>query len=138
MRLCIDVDDVERAIAFYTAALGLKVGRRFDATFVELLGGPLPIDLLGKQAGTKPTPSEGVREYSRHWCPLHFDVAVDDLERAIARAVAAGAKLEHRTTEVYGLMANMSDPFGHGFCLLQFIGRGYDAYGYTSSASERA
>jgi hypothetical protein len=23
-------------------------------------------------------------------------------------------------------MANMGDPFGHGFCLLQFQGRGYD------------
>jgi hypothetical protein len=23
-------------------------------------------------------------------------------------------------------MARMADPFGHGFCLLQFKGRGYD------------
>jgi lactoylglutathione lyase len=26
----------------------------------------------------------------------------------------------------WGRMAFMSDPFGHGFCLLEFIGEGYD------------
>jgi hypothetical protein len=27
----------------------------------------------------------------------------------------------------WGRIANLSDPFGNGFCLLQFTGRGYDA-----------
>ena len=35
----IDVDDLGRAAAFYTAALGLKVGRRFGTFAVELTGG---------------------------------------------------------------------------------------------------
>ncbi len=26
----------------------------------------------------------------------------------------------------WGKMAVLADPFGHGFCLLQFQGRGYD------------
>ena len=36
--LNIDVPDIERGIAFYTAAFGLSVGRRFDGEFVELVG----------------------------------------------------------------------------------------------------
>ncbi len=34
----IDVDDLERAVSFYTAAFGLKVGRRLGPSVVELLG----------------------------------------------------------------------------------------------------
>jgi uncharacterized glyoxalase superfamily protein PhnB len=42
------------------------------------------------------------------------------LETAISRAIAAGAKLE-REIQVHdwGRMANMADPFGHGFDLIQ-------------------
>ena len=54
---------------FYGAALGLTVGRRFDADFVELLGSDAP----------------------------------------------------------YGKLAMFADPFGHGFCLIEFNQEGYDA-----------
>lgn len=37
MLLNIDVPDIEAGIAFYTAALGLTLGRRFDTGFIELL-----------------------------------------------------------------------------------------------------
>ena len=46
----LDVFDIERAVAFYRDGLGLRVGRRFDAGFVELLGGDVPIYLLAKYA----------------------------------------------------------------------------------------
>ncbi|MCI0670718.1 MAG: VOC family protein [Myxococcaceae bacterium] len=36
LRVCIDVEDLERGIAFYTAALGLRVGRRFGDAEVGL------------------------------------------------------------------------------------------------------
>jgi catechol 2,3-dioxygenase-like lactoylglutathione lyase family enzyme len=36
----IDVDDLEKAVRFYTAALELHVGRRFGAGAVELLRRP--------------------------------------------------------------------------------------------------
>jgi len=46
----------------------------------------------------------------------------------LERAVAAGAKLEAPAKDaVYGRIAMLADPFGHGFCLLQFNERGYDA-----------
>src|SRR5688500_19312991 len=55
--VCIDVDDVERGIEFYTRGLGLRLGRRFDENWVELEGGPVPIDLLGRPAGMATNPS---------------------------------------------------------------------------------
>ena len=127
--LNIDVPDIEAGIAFYTQALGLEVGRRFDSGFVELLGTDAPIYLLGKKEGTSIGPAGGdSRRYERHWTPVHPDFAVEDLDSAIARAEAAGAVREGETCEApYGRLAMFADPFGHGFCLIQFSERGYDA-----------
>jgi predicted enzyme related to lactoylglutathione lyase len=127
--LNIDVPDIEAGISFYTEALGLEVGRRFDDDFVELLGTDAPIYLLSKKAGTSIGPAGGdVRRYDRHWTPVHPDFAVPDLEAAIARATAAGAVREGGICEApYGRLAMLADPFGHGFCLIQFNEQGYDA-----------
>jgi predicted enzyme related to lactoylglutathione lyase len=124
----LDVDDVERAVRFYTEGLDLHVGRRFDAGFVELLGAQAPIYLLQKGTDSKPyAGAEGARHYGRHWTPLHLDFVVPDVEAAIARAVSAGANLEQPAERApYGYLALLSDPFGHGFCLLQLTGKGYD------------
>ncbi|HUE89016.1 MAG TPA: VOC family protein [Vicinamibacterales bacterium] len=129
LRACIDVDDVERAIAFYTEALGLHVGRRFEETWVELLGGPIPLDLLGRPAGSpaNPRPDAPARLYERHWTPVHLDFVVGDIDLAVERVLGAGGALEGEVrTHAYGRLARMVDPFGHGFCLLEFRGRGYD------------
>jgi predicted enzyme related to lactoylglutathione lyase len=122
----IDVPDLDTAVTFYTAAFGLTLGRRFGADAVELTGWPSPVYLLRKDtgsigAGTQP------RAYERHWTPVHLDVVVDDIDAALARAVKAGAVLEHDVqTAPYGKIAMLADPFGHGLCLIEFLGRGYD------------
>jgi predicted enzyme related to lactoylglutathione lyase len=126
--LNVDVDDVAKAERFYTGALGLVVGRRFDADFVELLGAGVPIYLLKKAAGTLPAPATRPRQYDRHWTPWHLDFVVPDLEAAVTRVKEAGAIIERDISEhVWGRMALCVDPFGHGFCLLQMSERGYDA-----------
>jgi predicted enzyme related to lactoylglutathione lyase len=124
----IDVDDLPKAIAFYSAAFGLKPGRRFGPHGVEMLGAAAPIYLLVKAAGSTPASTVSqARSYRRHWTPLHLDFAVADLDAAVARAVAAGAVLEDPPeTHRWGRIAHLADPFGHGFCLLQFLNRGYD------------
>lgn len=128
LRVNVDVDDVEKAIAFYRDGLGLRVGRRFDDEWVELLGAPVPIDLLRNDAGTRPTSGSATRTYERHWTPVHLDFVVDDLDAAVQRAVAAGARIEKPIgNKKWGRIAILADPFGHGLCLLQFTGRGYDA-----------
>jgi predicted enzyme related to lactoylglutathione lyase len=128
-RVCIDVDDLDRGLLFYTRAFGLEPGRRAGSGWVELLGASAPVDLLAKRAGTPASPAaRAVREYARHWTPVHLDVVVEDLDAAVARAIAAGAVLERPVQEQpWGRMANLGDPFGHGFCLIEFEGRGYDA-----------
>ena len=110
----------------------LRTGFRADPrapgpAVAEMSGAQAPIYLLEKAADT---PAAGAtrqpRDYARHWTPVHLDVVVDDVDAAVTRAVAAGARLEPAATHAWGRIAHLSDPFGHGICLLQFLGRGYD------------
>jgi predicted enzyme related to lactoylglutathione lyase len=129
LRVVIDVDDLDHGLAFYTRALGLTPGRRSGDEWVELLGAPCTIDLRAKPPGTRamPTGTRALRDYERHWTPVHLDVVVDDVHEAVRRAVDAGAKVELGVEEkAWGRIAILGDPFGHGFCLLEFRGRGYD------------
>jgi len=117
----IDVPDLDRAIDFYRAALGFTLKRRlFDDSVAEMTGASSPVFLLKKDAGSR-------RDYGRHWTPVHLDIVVADIAAAVARARAAGAILEGEPqTYEWGRIAFMADPFGHGFCLVQFVGRGYE------------
>ena len=122
----IDVPALAPALAFYLPAFGLHVGRRFGDDAIELLGADAPIYLLHKAPATLAA-GNAHRDYNRHWTPIHCDVVVDDLDAALARAIAAGAMQEGATREtVWGRIVQISDPFGHGWCLLEFSGRGYD------------
>jgi predicted enzyme related to lactoylglutathione lyase len=122
----IDVPDLARAIAFYGNAFGLTVTRRFGAEGAELSGWPVRLYLLQKPAGSLGA-ADDVRRYDRHWTPVHLDVVVDDLDAALARAVAADARVETEIrVEAWGKIVVVADPFGHGLCLIEFLGRGYD------------
>ena len=123
----IDVDDLARAVAFYTTALPLRVGRRFGGDGVELLGGSSALYLLAKAAGSQGAPGSP-RGYRRHWTPIHLDFIVADLDAAVTRATRAGATLEQPAlVRPWGRIAMLADPFGHGFCLIEFSEQGYDA-----------
>lgn len=126
----IDVDDLAAATDFYRRAFGLRRGRRLRGGVQELLGASSPIYLLHKAAGTAAAVGAGaltIRDYRRHWTPVHIDLVVADVELAAARALAAGARAEGGVEDfAWGRMARFADPFGHGFCLVQFTGRGYD------------
>jgi predicted enzyme related to lactoylglutathione lyase len=125
----IDVDDLETAIDFYTTALGLRLGRRlFEGSVAEILGATSTIHLLSKPTGATAVPNAAIsREYRRHWTPVHLDFEVEDASVTVECAIRAGAKLEGEIqTFAWGRLAVMSDPFGHGFCVLQFLGNGYD------------
>ena len=122
----IDVPDLGRAIAFYREAFGLTVTRVFGAEAAELGGWPVRLYLLQKPEGSLAA-ADRRRCYDRHWTPVHLDVVVQDIEKALSRAEAAGARAETEIrTEAYGKIAVLADPFGHGFCLIEFLGRGYD------------
>ncbi|MDR0182289.1 VOC family protein [Lysobacter arvi] len=122
----IDVPDVREAEAFYIRAFGLTPARRFGDDGVELLGFEVPLYLLRKEAGSVGA-GDSRRRYGRHWTPVHCDVVVDDLDAALARALEAGATQETPLRQAdWGRIVTLADPYGHGWCLLQFLGRGYD------------
>ena len=123
----IDVGDLEKGTRFYCDGLGLRVGRHFG-DWLELLGAGSPIYLLPKAAGSAISPvNAATRSYDRHWTPVHLDFEVEDLPAAVARAESAGATVEEGiATKAWGSIALLADPFGNGFCLLEFRGRGYD------------
>ena len=124
----IDVDDLEKAVSFYVRGLGLKPGRQLGARAREMIGASCAIYLLENAASTLPFPvATSSRDYRRHWTPVHLDFEVEDIDTAVPRALSAGAALEGKVEErPWGRLARMADPFGNGFCLLQFQGRGYD------------
>ena len=123
----IDVDDLESAETFYVAALGLRPHLRFGHDGVEFVGVLSSIFLRRKAAGSAAGDATAqTRDYRRHWTPVHLDFVVDDLDAALARALEAGARLEGQRDDSWGRIATLADPFGHGFCLIQFQNRGYD------------
>lgn len=125
----IDVDDLDTAAAFYERAVGLRRGRQlFDGSVIELIGSASPIYLVRKESGTAPSKGASqLRSYERHWTPVHLDFVVEDLDEAVCTTVASGARLEVESKSYkWGRLAMLSDPFGHGFCFVQWLGKGYD------------
>ena len=126
----IDVPELAPAIRFYTAALGLTHSRTLDDDVAELTGATATLYLLQKDQGTPAVRDPPVaRAYDRHWTPVHFDLVVPDVDAAAARAVAAGAKRETGCVTWRGSRCiSFGDPFGHGFCFIQFERNGtYDS-----------
>jgi predicted enzyme related to lactoylglutathione lyase len=123
----IDVPELGPAIDFYRSALGLHVTRVIDGDVAELTGASSVLYLLKKPPGSSPAKDLAeVRRYARHWTPVHIDFVVDGVEDAAKRALAAGARQESDCVEWMGSKCiTFSDPFGHGFCLIEFTGETY-------------
>ena len=133
--LNIDVPDLAAAERFYVEAFGLRAARRIGDSVLELLDAEVPIYLLAKPPGSVAA-GDATRDYRRHWSPVHADIVVDDVDAALASALAAGARQEDAIRDAnWGRIVTIADPFGHGWCLLQFKGRGYDEIASTGQAS---
>jgi predicted enzyme related to lactoylglutathione lyase len=115
--ICIDVDDVGRAVAFYGQGLGLTIVEQ-HAEWAQVKVGEQTIWIMKAGAG-----SDGIvrRDYSRHWTPVHLDFHVDDIDAAVARAVAGGGRLDRAIIRhpERGDLANLSDPAGNGVDLVR-------------------
>ena len=113
----IGVTDLEHGIAFYTQGIGLRWRRRLRPNWVELEGASVPIFLL---VSNRP------RDFAGPWT-VHLDFVTDDLDAAVRQAQEAGAVLDRALQErEWGRMANMTDPFGNSFDLIEFAPGGYD------------
>ena len=104
----------------------MKLSRTLDEDVAELHGTSCVLYLLANEAGSSAGKNNGERSYSRHWTPVHIDFVVEDIESAAERARAAGAIQESACVQWRGSRCiTFADPFGHGFCLLEFEGEGY-------------
>lgn len=123
----IDVPELGPAIDFYRALLDLNINRIIDEDVAELTGASSVLYLLHKTAGLSPAKDfAGVRQYARHWTPVHLDFVVDDVQETAKRAIRAGARQESDCIEWMGSKCiSVSDPSGHGFCLIEFTGETY-------------
>lgn len=125
----IDVPDLRAARQFYEDGLGFDFSRLlFDGGVVELNASGTKLYLIEQEQGSIAVNGTAIaRDYASHWTPVHLDVLVEDMDVALAKALDAGATLKG-DIKVYqwGKLAPLRDPFGHGICLLQFLGEGYD------------
>lgn len=92
-------------------------------------GASCVIYLLEKNAGsTAAHGTSSTRTYARHWTPVHLDFVADYVEAAKEKALTAGAICKSGSTEWAGSRCiTFSDPFGHGFCLIEFSAGSYQA-----------
>jgi catechol 2,3-dioxygenase-like lactoylglutathione lyase family enzyme len=124
LEICIDVDDVDRAVEFYARGLGLAVAEH-QRDWAQLRLGEQVFWIMKIAAG----PSGPVtRDYRRHWTPVHLDFLVDDVDEAVARALAAGGRLDREISRqrepgnTRADVANLSDPAGNGVDLVRRCG----------------
>ena len=117
--ISIDVSDLEKAETFYVGALGCKKLRNQSDDMVVLTTANCEIYLQEKQAGTNPIPSGSVvRDYKRHWTPVHLDFLTDHIDEIVERIVQSGGFHEGGDSGDWGAIAYCSDPFGNGFCVI--------------------
>jgi predicted enzyme related to lactoylglutathione lyase len=121
LSVSVDVPSLADGIRFYSEAFGFEKVSEPIPGIVVLRNGDAELLLLEKKAGSKPAPNtHDTRRYNRHWTPVHLDIHVDDFKAALARAVNAGATREQLfDNPKHGSVAFCSDPFGHGFCLIE-------------------
>jgi predicted enzyme related to lactoylglutathione lyase len=114
-QICIDVDDVNRAVEFYGRGLGLTVVESHP-DWAQIKLGEQTFWIMKTPAGAQGQIS---RDYRRHWTPVHLDFNVDEIDEAVKRAVDAGGKLEGEIQRgPKGALANLVDPSGNGVDLV--------------------
>jgi len=119
LTVSIDVSDLKKAEAFYIEALGCKKVRDQGESMVVLSVENSDIYLQEKPAGSKPVPSNNmVRDYDRHWTPVHLDFICENVDELVAKIVELGGRYEGGDSGGWGSIAYCADPFGNGFCVI--------------------
>ena len=102
----IDVGDLDRSARFWMALLGLEVEERSD-----------PYIFFRKQSDGPGLYLQKVPEKKTAKTRVHVDIAVENLNTAVARAVALGAKEVQSFVEGATGHVVMEDPDSNEFCL---------------------
>jgi predicted lactoylglutathione lyase len=116
----IDVSNLEKAEIFYIEALGCKKIRNQGSDMTILSTENCKIYLLKKEEGTKPfTSSNIVRDYKRHWTPVHLDFLSENVDEIVKKVINLGGFHEGGESGDWGSIAYCADPFGNGFCIIK-------------------
>jgi catechol 2,3-dioxygenase-like lactoylglutathione lyase family enzyme len=83
------IDDVEKAVAFYTTVLGFEVLTSFAPAFADVVRGKLRLLLSGPASSAGRAMPDGAKPGPGGWNRIHL--IVDDIEAEVARLRAAGA-----------------------------------------------
>ena len=115
----IDVSNLKQAETFYIEALGCKKLRDQGTDMVVLATDNCDIYLQEKEAGTKPLVSSAVvRDYERHWTPVHLDFLTENIDEVVKKILQLGGLHEGGESGDWGSIAHCADPFGNGFCVI--------------------
>lgn len=119
LSVSIDVTDLKKAEAFYVKALGCIKMRDQDSDMVVLSVENCDIYLQEKAAGTMPfIHSNRVRDYQRHWTPIHIDFICNNVDELVSKIIKLGGCYEGSDRGDWGSIAYCADPFGNGFCVI--------------------
>lgn len=115
----IDVPNLEKAEIFYIQALGCTKLRDQGAGMSVLSTENCDIYLQEKENGSEPIPIDGVvRDYKRHWTPVHLDFLAENVDDIVKKVVEHGGSHEGGESGEWGSIAHCADPFGNGFCVI--------------------
>lgn len=103
----IDVGDLDRAKEFWSAILGLKEESRGPEYLIFVRRPGEPIIYLQKVPEKKIIKNR-----------MHLDIAVEDLDEAVDRALALGATRSQTIPGGGPHVAVLEDPDGNEFCLV--------------------
>ena len=111
------VDDVQKAVDFYTKFLGFEILLNSPA-FADVARGKLRLLLSGPQSSAARPMPDGAKPGPGGWNRIHL--VVDDLEAEIARLKAAGAPFRNEMISgPGGKQVLLQDPSGNVVELFQ-------------------
>lgn len=114
----IDVSNLKKAEDFYVEALGCKKIRDQGSNMSVLSVENSDIYLQEKKETRPFNSSNVVRNYKRHWTPIHLDFLCDNVDEHVSKILEFGGSHEGGESGDWGSIAYCADPFGNGFCLI--------------------
>ena len=115
------VDDVDKALKFYTTHLGFKELTNFSPAFADVVRGKLRLLLSGPASSAARAMPDGRRPQAGGWNRIHL--IVDDIETEVARLRDGGVRFRSPiVTGPGGRQIVLDDPSGNPIELFQPAG----------------
>jgi catechol 2,3-dioxygenase-like lactoylglutathione lyase family enzyme len=112
------VDDVEEAVAYYTAFLGFEVLNNFAPAFADVARGHLRLLLSGPTSSAGRPMPDGTTPGPGGWNRIHL--IVDDIDAEVSRLREAGARFRNDILDgPGGRQVLLLDPAGNVVELFQ-------------------